>query len=445
MNRPARKLIQSTIALAILAGCLAWLRHSPAKDAGGETTVLAESGELRWRKGNLHTHTHWSDGDEYLENVGLWYKDRGYDFLCITDHNTIDEIERWVEPEKARGKLTAFEKLQANFPKDWIVERTTDGKREVRLKMFSEVAARLDEPGKFLMLRGEEISDAFQKRPIHMNVTNIQEAIPPLGGENVTDTIQRNFDAVQAQRERTGQPMLVHLNHPNFVWGVTAEDLMRVRGENFFEVYNGHPSVHNTGDKQHANTERIWDVINAFRLTELELPLMYGLGTDDGHNYHKYAVGQSNPGRAWVVVLTADLSPEAIIAAMEAGRFYASNGVALERIESSRSHLSLKVKPEDGVTYKIEFIGTKKGFDPQSAPVLDKDGKPLDGVTRRYSADIGAVLKTVEGAIGEYRFAGDELYVRARITSSKPHPNPSEPGDFEQAWVQPVVPSGASR
>lgn len=440
-----RKLLQSALCLAILAGCLAWLRHSSAKDADAETTVLAESGAFRWRKGNLHTHTHWSDGDEYLENVALWYKERGYDFLSVTDHNTIDEIERWVEPEKARGKLTAFEKLQANFPKDWIVERTTDGKREIRLKMFSEVATRLDEPGKFLMVRGEEISDAFQKRPVHMNATNIKDALPPLGGDSVADTIQRNFDAVQAQRERTGQPMIVHLNHPNYKWGVTAEDLLRVRGENFFEVYNGHPGVDNSGDETHAGTERIWDVLNAFRLSELEQPLMYGLGTDDGHNYHKYGPKESNPGRAWVVALTSELTPEAIIAALEAGRFYASNGVALERIESSKNHLAVRVKPEVGVTYKIEFLGTKKGFDPKSDPVLDKDGKALDDVTRKYSADIGAVLKTVEGTSAEYRFAGDELYVRARITSSKLHLNPSEAGDFEQAWVQPVVGAAARK
>jgi len=35
--------------------------------------------------------------------------------------------------------------------------------------------------------------------------------------------------------------------------------------------------------------------------------------------------------------------------------------------------------------------------------------------------------------------AGNELYVRARVTSSKPHPNPFAEGDHEMAWVQPVL------
>lgn len=425
----------------VMAAFAVWLRAAaPAKDAERpRTVVLAERDGLKWRKGNLHTHTHWSDGDHYLEMVGLWYKERGYDFLGITDHNTIDDAERWVDPEKARGKLPAFEKLQAQFPQDWIVERTIDNRREIRLKTYAEVAERLNEPGQFLMIQGEEISDRFQKRPIHLNATNLKEAIPPLGGDSVSETIQRNVDAVISQRERTGQPMFVHLNHPNFGWGVTAEDLMPIRGEQFFEVYNGHPSVNNAGDEKHVSCERMWDLVNSFRLTDLELPIMYGLGTDDGHNYHEIPSRASEPGRAWVMVLSDALTPEALIAAMEAGRFYSTNGVSLNRIEIRPDRLTVDVKPEEGITYRIDFIGTKRDFDHQSEPMRDAEGKPLDGVTRRYSPQIGQVLKSVEGTSGEYSFAGDELYVRATVTSSKLHPNPAEVGDKEKAWVQPVV------
>jgi hypothetical protein len=404
--------------------------HTPAGGRDDANTVLQETAALKWRRGNLHTHTHWSDGDDYLEMVGRWYKDRGYDFLCITDHNTIDETERWVDIAKSKGALPAFEKLQARFPENWIEERTVEDRREVKLKTFADVSRLLDEPEKFLLLRGEEISDKFEKKPIHLNATNIQEALPPLGGESVYEAMQRNVDAVIAS--------LVHLNHPNFGWGITAEELMRVRGENFFEVYNGHPGVNNSGDAQHASTERIWDIINAFRLSELELPLMYGLGTDDGHNYHKIPSRAAEPGRAWVMVLSESLTPEALIAAMEAGRFYASTGVALEQVSIGKHRLALKVKPEPGVTYLIEFLGTRRGFDVRGEPILDASGNPLD-VTQRYSAEIGQVWKSVDGTEGEYEFAGDELYVRARITSSKLHPNPSEIGDHEQAWVQPVV------
>ena len=232
--------------------------------------------------------------------------------------------------------------------------------------------------------------------------------------------------------------MMIHLNHPNFGYGVTAEDLMRIRGENFFEVYNGHPGVNNSGNKEHASTERIWDIINSFRLSELGLPPLFGLGTDDGHAYHKIPSRASEPGRGWVMVLSDNLTPESLIAAMEAGRFYASSGVTLERVSSSAEGLEVTVKADPNVKYTIEFIGTRRGFNTQSEPVLDKDGKEVRA-TRRYSDDIGQVLSRIESLSAKYDFKGDELYVRARITSSQKHPNPSELGEFERAWTQPAI------
>jgi hypothetical protein len=38
-----------------------------------------------------------------------------------------------------------------------------------------------------------------------------------------------------------------------------------------------------------------------------------------------------------------------------------------------------------------------------------------------------------------YRFTGKELYVRAKVTSTRLHPNPFKKGDVEAAWTQPVV------
>ncbi len=66
-------------------------------------------------------------------------------------------------------------------------------------------------------------------------------------------------------------------------------------------------------------------------------------------------------------------------------------------------------------------------------------------LTRRYSAEIGAVLATVQGTQARYEMIGDEVYVRARITSSALHPNPSEIGEFQRAWCQPVVGAAGRR
>jgi hypothetical protein len=165
---------------------------------------------------------------------------------------------------------------------------------------------------------------------------------------------------------------------------------------------------------------------------------MYGLGTDDGHDYHNIPSRGAEPGRGWIVVLSEELSPEALVLAVEKGRFYASSGVSLEKVVSSKDGLELEVKAEPGVEYSIDFIGTRKGFDAKSEAVVDKEGKPVEA-TRKYSDDVGETFKTVAGTKASYEFTGDELYVRARVTSTKKHPNPSEPGEFERAWAQPVV------
>lgn len=410
-------------------------------DLAAKEQVLQAEGKTRWCRGNLHTHSHWSDGDDYLEAIALWYRKHDYDFLVFTDHNVLADSEHWVRVEETKGGQQAFEHLQQVFP-DWVEHRVVEGKLEVRLRRFDEVSEKLNQSGQFLLVQGEEVSDAFEKIPIHLNVSNIQHLINPRHGRDVFDTIQNNVRAALKQREETGQPMLVHLNHPNYGYAVTAEDLMRLQGEKYFEVYNGHPYVNNHGDSQHAGTEKMWDIVLAYRIAALDLPPMFGLAVDDSHAYQTQSPKQSNPGRGWVMVLASELTPRALIESLERGDFYATSGVALKTIAHDSSGLRIEVDPKLGETYKIEFVGTRRDANLVGEPVLDEEGKPMRA-TRRYGAQIGEVLKEVEGTTGSYEFSGDELYVRARVTSSAKHPNPSEPGDFKQAWVQPVLGPGA--
>jgi hypothetical protein len=57
----------------------------------------------------------------------------------------------------------------------------------------------------------------------------------------------------------------------------------------------------------------------------------------------------------------------------------------------------------------------------------------------RYSDEIGVVLSETAGTSASYTLTGEELYVRAKITSDKKQANPYGQGDLEAAWVQPVV------
>ena len=395
----------------------------------------------RWWKGNLHTHTLWSDGDDYPEMVVEWYKTNGYHFLALSDHNILLEGEKWIASTNNRGGQKAFDKYLQRFGERWVEQATMQGTQMVRLRPLNEFRPSFEQPGRFLLMPSEEISDESRKVPIHVNATNLRDFIPPRGGSNILEVIQRNVDAVIEQRERTRRPMLPHVNHPNYCWAITAEDLMRVRGDHFFEVYNGHPEIHNEGDACHSGTERVWDILLTFRLAELRLGAMYALAVDDSHNYHALVPTNSNPGRGWIMVRAAKLTPEALIAALEAGDFYASSGVRLKDLRRERDRLSLEVGGEEGISYISQFIGTRKGFNSSSEPgeLPPKTSRPT---TRRYSSEIGTVLAEVKGSSAAYRVNGNELYVRAKVISSKLKDNAVVAGEREAAWIQPLIAPG---
>jgi hypothetical protein len=343
-----------------------------------------------------------------------------------------------------------LEKYLRRFGHDWVELREADGKRSVRLKPLTEYQALLNEPGKFIMIPSEEITSSWKRPktatspelsgPVHINITNPREFVGPADADNAVEVMDKVLESVEAQRVKTGQPMFAHINHPNFRWGITAEELTEVKRQRFFEVYNGHPGVNNEGDAGRLSMDAMWDVMLTRRLTELNLPLVYGVGVDDSHHYHEMAIGKSNPGRGWVMVRAKHLTAESIVNAMEAGDFYSTSGVTLNDVKREKNQLTVAVKPESGVTYRIQFIGTRKGASTSSELVpLPKDPPQRTLPHRRYSKDIGAVLTEVSGTNASYTLRGDEIYVRAKIISSKPKVNGSVAQEFETAWTQPLV------
>lgn len=390
----------------------------------------------RWWKGNLHTHSLWSDGNDFPESIVDWYATRDYNFLAISDHNTLHAGEKWVTINPGTDRRVAFDRYLERFGDDWVSWEPLAGDTiRVQLKTLDEYRPRFERPGEFILIQGEEITDRFEQKPLHVNATNLERQIEPHGGTSVADVLQNNINAVLQQREETGRPMFPHVNHPNFGWAVTVEDLMALEGERFFEVYNGHPLVHNEGDHEHPSVERMWDILLATRISEGR-PIMFGLATDDSHNYVTFETGSANPGRGWIMVRAPELTAESLIDAMEQGDFYASNGVVLRDVRREGEVVRVEIEPEEGVTYTTQFIGTRQGYDPHSEPAVSAEGNTL---SRRYSDDIGQVLAEVEGPTAEYRFRGDELYVRAKVISSKPKENPYHEGEVETAWTQPFL------
>jgi len=109
---------------------------------------------------------------------------------------------------------------------------------------------------------------------------------------------------------------LAVLPHPN--WGPafehypqsTLDDLDGYAG---IEVYNG---ASERGQGSPLATDR-WDQLLS------NGHVVWGYATDDAHH-------PEDVGRAWTVVQATDRSPEAVLAALAAGRCYASTGVTIE-------------------------------------------------------------------------------------------------------------------
>lgn len=369
---------------------------------------------IQWYKGNLHTHSYWSDGDEFPEVVMDWYKSKGYDFVALSDHNILAEGDKWITIGENEIYQQAFTNYLSNYGRRWVNYKEDSGRITVKLKTLEEYRGRYEEPGKFLIIKSEEITDQYDRKPIHLNATNVQELIKPQRGNSVADVLQNNIDAVLRQREATGVPMIPHINHPNYYYTITVADMISLRGERFFEVFNGHPTVHVMGDADHMSTEEMWDMINIAYLTSGK-PMMYGLATDDSHHYHIQGRTWSKAGRGWIVVRSDTLSAASLISALEAGEFYASTGVELKDYTVNKNELSIEVKKRPGVSYKITFIGCKKG-------------------------EVAAEeLKVVEGDQASFSITDDLLFVRCKVTSSKLPENPSEYELYETAWTQPVI------
>jgi hypothetical protein len=241
-----------------------------------------------------------------------------------------------------------------------------------------------------------------------MNATNLAEQLTFQMGSTIRESMTRNLQMVEESGKRTGREVMLHVNHPNYKWGVTAEDLAAVVGERFFEVWNGVDGDNDPGDATRPGTDAIWDTANTLRITQYSAPPLYGLATDDSHNHHGNKT-HSPPGRAWVMVRARHLTPESIVRALRAGEFYSSTGVELEDVSFVGKRLALKIVGKGNERFVTRFIGGK-----------------------------GRVLAEVAGLTPSYEMKGGEMYVRAVVTSTGVPEVASDEFGFKRAWTQPV-------
>src|SRR5688500_1115959 len=133
--KPVALLRASALALStVVVAAVVALVAAPARAA----EPVAADAEPRWWKGNLHTHTLWSDGDDFPEMAAEWYRQRGYHFLALSDHNVLSQGSKWfaLDALRKRGGDAPLEKYRARFGPHWVETRKNPetGAEEVRLK-----------------------------------------------------------------------------------------------------------------------------------------------------------------------------------------------------------------------------------------------------------------------------------------------------------------------
>ncbi len=417
----------------------------------------------KWFKGQLHTHSQWSDGGGLPEIVCHFYKENGYEFFCLSDHNNFQndslrfkgfgfqrepedkslfegETSTWkfVNTKKGWAQLTQTEIDQAIsvYGKDSVKIKTDkDGTRYVRLKTFRELQEQFEEEGRFLLIPGfEQTGSSEDGLQVHMNFINVKESFPYVRKADVAETINANFEKGKEVYANNPEPYLFTLNHPQWpFYDVTPEALVQLDKIHFWELTNnpltGGPVVPNAW-----TPEKYWDVVNAYRIANRKR-VLWGTGSDDLHPLDL----NSNPFLGWNMVLAEELTARAIMEAMLRGDFYVSNGVTLKDVQfcPESKTLSVSVDPNVGEGVKIEFIGTKKTF---SRPFEKIEYESPRRTISAYAENIGVVLKTIEGLEGSYAMQPDDLYVRARVTTAaSKEDRPQYQILFPTAWTQPYA------
>lgn len=334
-----------------------------------------------WIRGNTHTHTVLSGhGDAKPESVVEWYYKRGYQFLILSEHN------KFIDPQKV--------KLPKNKRSD------------------------------FFLIPGVELTGHNNIHTTAMNVKEVikhffPELLKPKNAPKNGPILDRYLENVQ----NAGGEMI--LNHPNYMWAVDVEDIFYVEELVLFELYNGHPEVHNYGLNNKISTEVMWDEL----LTRGKK--IFAVASDDAHYFHRKHRTLSNPGRGWVMVNAPDLTPDSVVEALRKGQFYASSGVFLKEYKIEQDQLI------------VEIDKTKTEKEMMEGDVL---GRVIKEKTRavvpwviEFIGPKGVVLQKTIGTEAVFTLSAEHFsknsYVRAKITHERP-----VNGQIESfyAWANPI-------
>ena len=422
----------------------------------------------KWYKGNLHMHTFWSDGKAFPEEAIELYKKEGYNFISLSDHNTFQAGEKLLTIKNPNEEhLQRFLKSHPEQEKAVLVNK--NGAKRIKLSTYEALSKKYDDEGTFKLFKGIEstmstVTADKTSHHVHLNYINIgkvldhcksaktvkQHALTP-----VASLIKKAADEVESYTKTTNCKSLLMLNHPIWMWyDISPIDLVEADKVRFFELCNGGAlySPHKDLPSDGFDTDRFWDVVNAFR-AKREQKLLLGVGSDDTHYYFDKAAKKVVPFNSWVKVRSAALSEDDILCAMHNGDFMTCQGIEFDDIDfdSSSKTLSVTVSAKSGKDISVKFIVSKKDF--SETPLKTMEVMPVgthkSGFKRKiqvFDEKVGMTVDTKTCEKGKtctfaYKMQSDDLYVRARIEQEgtpKVHWH-MHPTNTLVAWTQPYL------
>jgi hypothetical protein len=242
-------------------------------------------------RGQLHahstTHKYWVHADSLRDKVER-YRDAGFDFVCITDHNFV----------------TAFQ------DSPYAVLPTRDpGVDGIRFISGAEIGFSLAEaPGRKHHIGGVGMDWSVERGESLFAVAE-------------TDTLdaQAAIDSIRTLRYAESSEALAILNHPEMEARHEVRfyprDLAVLRGQAGIEVFNTKWSRARPGGKSWQNHGAShWDYV----IAKLD-GMRWGFATDDAH---EYVTGSDFLG-GWITVWAAEPETGPLLDAVKAGRFVA--------------------------------------------------------------------------------------------------------------------------
>lgn len=120
------------------------------REGGGEIAAarnhtlpsLVSVGDVR---GDLHVHTEWSDGSLPIETMAAAARDRGYEYVAITDHSGGIGVARGLSPERLLDQIQRIRSIDEQLEGIRILAGSeVDIRRDGTLDFADEILARLD-------------------------------------------------------------------------------------------------------------------------------------------------------------------------------------------------------------------------------------------------------------------------------------------------------------